>query len=238
MSVKRRGWLAGGIVAVTVFGVGMGSAVVLSAPMSRLSRWVGPRNAVVARVELGLWWAGLRSRKTLLIVGDSRFEVLEASVPERGGWQAVNVAMSGSTAADWHALLAERDAAERYDAALLWVGTNDFVNHDAAIEPTVGHAVAVARRLGSYARRVVVLEQIPVRLASDVTSRRVSARVVELNRGLHERLAREPGVHVAPLHAALLAADGLLAPWCTDDGLHLNEQGNTWLRRRIEDLVP
>lgn len=227
-------WLVGGTLVVTLSIVLAG--VLLYGSMHRLSGWLGARNAILWRAELGLRLGQAHAGKTLLLAGDSRLAMLDGPLIEAGRWHEVNVAIGGSTAAHWHQMLADRSNGACYDAAFLWAGINDLMHQHAPAEATVEHVVAVALRLRDYAQRVFLLEQIPVRLAGkEDFSRTLSARVVEVNRGLHERLAGEPNVIIIATHDALRAPDGLLERWCSDDGLHLNEKGQAWLRQRIGD---
>lgn len=223
--------------AAVLLGVGAGTAV-LHGSMQRLSSALGARSAVQSRIALSGWWGRLQRKETLLLAGDSRIEGLGGAVLAGAGWHEVNTGIGGTSAADWRVFLGSPGPHPRYDAALFWAGINDFLHHDAGAQDVASHVLAVTRELKQYADRVVVLDQIPVRVGPKARAERLSQRVAELNTRLYELLAHEPNVTLLRVHDALRASDGLLEPWCTDDGLHLNDAGDAWLRRRIEAQWP
>lgn len=234
--LRRHRWLAGSALLVA-----LGAALagfLLYGSMYRLSSWLGPSRAIEWRVELGLRLGQARSKRALLLAGDSRLEI-DGPLLRTGGWTEINVAMGGTALSDWDEWLVERPAARRYDAVIFWAGINDFLHRGAAVDATAEHLAAIARRLRRYARRVFVLEQIPVRVPpQEGDAVHLSVQIAELNRGVHERLAGASSVTIVAAHDELRAPDGLLQRWCSDDGLHLNAEGRAWLRRRIANLSP
>lgn len=228
-----------GVLAALVALAGCG-LFVLSSPQ-RMRDWVGLRPAVQLHTELGLLWDRSPSQRTLLLTGDSRLQELSGPLLEQSAWREVNVAQGGSTAGQWAQALEDRKPRavnDTYDVAILWVGINDFLNHASAMEATAEHIVTAARRLRGYAKRVIVLEQIPLRMPWDIeASRLLSEKVARLNPVLRARLSAEQGIELATIHDALRAPDGLLVPWFARDGLHLSDEGRRWLRRHIASLV-
>ena len=102
---------------------------------------------------------------------------------------------------------------------------------------TEDKVVGAARGLLSYARRVYVLEQIPVRFASKrLISEKISDDVRQLNVGVAHKLSQEKAVSIMQLEEALRAPDGLPVRLGLGDGLHLNERGRRWLSERLAKL--
>jgi len=207
-------------------------------PIDWSARAFGVPAAVTARIELGLVFSRLASRKTMLFVGDSRAEQLGASGwGNRPLWR-VNAGLAGSTAAQWERLLAPRpNRALRYDVAVLWVGVNDFRYADASPEAVSHHVAQLALRLRDYARHVLLLEQTPLRLDDTKRSIDLSMRSKIVNTQVQVAIADQTGIELVPLYEQLRGIDGLLAPWCSQDGLHFNAKGNGGLVDRVAELA-
>ena len=199
------------------------------------ARLLGTSRAVAARVALGSTLGAMLGRDTMLLVGDSRIEALPTPTRASGApLFVINTGASGTSARAWLDLLPSWAAGDsRYEAAVWWAGVNDVL-YGRVSEAAVAESVSlVALRLRHHARRVLVVEQIPVRLASVAESRPLNARLAAVNGQVRRRLAPETGVSTLAIHDALRGADGQLAGWCSNDGLHLNAAGNAWLLQRI-----
>jgi len=201
------------------------------------ARLLGVTNAVRARITLGSLLSSALGREGVLLVGDSRIEALPSpSSSDRAPRFVVNAGVSGTSAHAWLELLPSQTAdGSRYGAAVWWAGVNDLLYGTASEAAVADDVSRIALRLRHHARRVLVLEQSPVRLDSVARSRSLDARLVAVNLRVAERLAREPGLSVLAIHDRLRDADGQLARWCSDDGLHLNASGNAWLVQRMRE---
>lgn len=212
-------------------------ALLVCGSVHRPARLLGTSHAVRARIALGGMLGAALGRDTMLLVGDSRVEALPSPALAAGSpLFVVNAGVSGASAQAWLELLPARAGDEpRYGTAVWWAGLNDLL-YGRANDATVADYVSrVALRLRHHARRVLVVEQIPVRLGSVAESQALDARLAAVNAEVRARLARDPGLSIFAIHDRLRDADGQLARWCSDDGLHLNAAGNAWLVRRIRE---
>lgn len=228
-------------VTVIASGIVVALAIVslyLCSSMQRSQRWLGATRAVRLHSAIGLRISRLLSERAVLLVGDSRIESLRWPLHGYEGWRATNVGIGGTTAAMWSDWLAGSPSTTPYEAAVLWVGVNDLLTRGADVSATEDKVVGAARGLLSYARRVYVLEQIPVRFASKrLISEKISDDVRQLNVGVAHKLSQEKAVSIMQLEEALRAPDGLLCDWASGDGLHLNERGQAWLSERLAKLL-
>lgn len=222
------------LVAVLVC-AGAATVAVLGASVHASIRVLGRDNAIAARIEAGLTLAQIAGREGVLLVGDSRVEAMPGPALHGAAHTfVVNAGVSGTTAEVWTAALPPRSSSRRYATAVLWAGVNDLLFGRAAAADVATRISHLALRLRQYARRVRVIEQIPVRLAQLDASHALNARSAEINAGVRARLRREPAIAIVPLHDALRAPDGQLSPTYSDDGLHLNPKGQGLLLRHLE----
>lgn len=226
--------LALSLLGVLVCG-GAATAALVGASVHASIRVLGRDNAIAARIEAGLTLAQVAGRDGVLLVGDSRVEAMpRPALHGAAQTLVVNAGVSGTTAEVWTAVLPPRSSRRLYATAVLWAGVNDLLFGRATAAEVAARISHLALRLRQYARRVRVVEQIPVRLAQLDASHAFNARSAEINAQVRARLRREPGIAIVPLHDALRAPDGQLSPTYSDDGLHLNPKGQGQLLRHLE----
>jgi lysophospholipase L1-like esterase len=208
-------------------------------PLRLVGRVVGIEAAMGLRVRSGLAAAALLGRRGLVMLGDSRFESLGIDWLQADDRMVVPAALAGATARGWNDALRCASFAATPTTLVVWLGVNDMVNERASGAETLRRLQAiVACAQQGAANRVLLLEQIPVRLSPAVENARIEQELRAINAGLDELAQRSDRVELLPLWSRF-GGDGATAACadCYDDGLHLNARGEAFLRGLLTTLL-
>lgn len=234
MKLRLTRKLAIGAAFTVVVGAGALSWIALRAPMHWPIRLLGAERAASLRVRLGVIAAHALGRRPVIMIGDSRFDQLGFAGLGTSDELVVCAGFGGATARGWNAVLSASARSSQPATFVVWLGVNDLVNEVASGGDATRHLEAIIDRLArATPHRVLVLEQIPVRLPASPEQDRVAEAVVEINRALAALTARFPKVELVPLWARFGGGAPAAASPCRDcyaDALHLSEHGDAVLR--------
>lgn len=233
MSTTPRSGRHRGLLAIALFSIGLAIASYTGAMQSALRHF--PDADLMVGIVL-VHFANAIHGPVDLMVGDSRVEQWGRGCIEGKGSRedrVRNLGRAGSSARHWNTL------AHRYSAILpevdrlvIWLGYNDLF--DAAMPPpdVANQVWLLADKLAPRARRVVVIGQIPVRLADSGQDKFLNDRIQALEAALERtqsRLARGRFVALYPTFLADLQREGRLYR----DGIHLSQGGDDLVCREV-----
>jgi lysophospholipase L1-like esterase len=198
-------------------------------------RLLGLQTAAGLRVHGGLGAARLLGRSALVLLGDSRLEMMGSDGIDPGGRWLVPAGLSGTTARLWSGVLASEERGTAPVVFVIWLGVNDVVNERASGDDVVRRLRAITDyALRGSDDRVLLLEQFPLALPPSAEAARVERELRVINSGLAAMAEADARVDLLPLWTRLGAQRG--ADGCADcllDALHLNERGNAFVRELL-----
>ena len=232
--------VAGGI-GGAVIGAAAFTWFALRPPMHWPVRVLGLERAASLRVRFAFMAARVLGKRAVVLIGDSRFDQLGSAGLGSRDELVVCAGISGATARVWSSVLAATGPSARPATLAVWLGVNDLLNERTSARDTVRHLEAIADLLANGAQsRVLLLEQIPVRLPASPEAERIAAAVDEINRGLAAIAQRDARVELVPLWTRFGGGAAAGSDPCKDcyaDELHLSEHGDRVLRDLLDDAL-
>jgi lysophospholipase L1-like esterase len=196
---------------------------------------------VSLRVRFAFMAARVLGKRPVVLIGDSRFDQLGSAGLGSNDELVVCAGVAGATARVWSSVLATTGPSARPATFVVWLGVNDLVNEGTTARATVRHLQAIADQLAQGAQpRVLLLEQIPVRLPASPEAERIAVAVDEINRALAAIAQRDARVELVPLWTRFGGGAAGGSDPCKDcyaDALHLSEHGDRVLRELLDDAL-
>jgi hypothetical protein len=235
MRILRRRWLSR-LSMGALFGALAWTSVIVLAPPDTARRFVLTRGFVPMRMLGHALGVPFGTRSDWVLLGDSRLSQLDDASWPQGLASPTNIALSGSAAVWWRALLLKwPPLASSRARVVLWLGVNDMLNWPRTAEQAADDVIALAELVAARVREVVVLDQIPVKLnaLTDARNASLAAEIRAFNSRLFAARFASSRIRRVALFARFADANGGPAPALYTDGLHPNARGHALIVRLV-----